>query len=167
MAAGYADSEALGMALMGLLYRAVDDELASDFAKSIDDKTFTLALRISEHQEATGRRHTPDQIRAAALLVGCDQDVVLALLGYLKSPLTNFFHHICDHYCGVLVVDDDRRDVMRALYVFRACCPDAEIGDVMLRSDAEEWDANLLRGPLYRGDPIRDVVIYQQRVGHA
>jgi len=167
MAAGNADNDALGTALMGLLYRAVDDDLASEFAKSIDDKTFTVALRISEHQEATGKRHTPDQIRAAALLVGCDQDVVLAMMGFLRSPFSGFFHHVSDHYCGVLVVDDDRRDVMRALYVYRACCPDAQMGDVMLRSDTEEWDRDLLRGPLYSGDPIRDVVIYQQRVGHA
>jgi hypothetical protein len=162
-----ADSDALGTVLMSLLYYAVDDDLASEFAKSIDDKTFTLALRISEHQEATGKRHTPDQIRGAALLVSCDQDVVLALMGYLRSPVTGFYHSLHDPFCGVLVVDDDRRDVMRALYVYRACCPEAEIGDVMLRSDAEEWGADMLCGPLYSGDPIRDVVLYQQRVGHA
>jgi hypothetical protein len=167
MPAEVADSDALGMMLQGLLYRAVDDELASDFAKRIDDKTFTLALRISEHQEATGKSHTPDQIRGAALLVGCDQDVVLAMLGFLRSPVTGFYHSLHDPFCGVLVVDDDRRDVMRALYVHRACCPDAQIGDVMLRSDAEEWRPDLLRGPLYSGDPIRDVVLYQQRVGQA
>lgn len=114
-------------ALLDVLLRdPVDEEIAVEFSRLIDDATFALVLRMHLKQEAGGVVLRPAEIKLVARCCGCEPCVVLAMMGYLESPLTGRHHRVLEEDRPLLALDPRRRDVMRALYVWRSCLPDQD-----------------------------------------
>ena len=127
-----------------LLYGdVIDDEIALKFANTIDERTFLIAMILSERQEREASAYTPEDIIGIARGTRCDEQVVLAMMGFLRDPVANAFRSVHDPGSGALVIDERRLDVLRALYVHRACCEGAGrtiACEVVLAGDIERPD---------------------------